>query len=518
MNRAPFFDHPVFKKKGIDELMEQSKGDHSLKRTLKTFDLVMLGIGGVIGMGIFVLSGVVAGLHAGNAMPVSFLIAGVACMIAALCYAEFATLIPVAGSAYTYCYVTLGEIWAWIIGWDLILEYGLAVSAVAIGWSGYMNALLASLGLVLPPALVHPLGIAGGIVNLPAIIIIACLSLLLIRGTKTSARTNAIIVGIKIAVILLFVVLGAFAINPANWTPFMPPAGWLGIFSGAAIIFFAFCGFDAVVTAAEETKDPQKSLPRGLIGSLAICIVLYIILGIVLTGVVPFSEFAGAEAISAPIPYALQSMGVTWGVMIVSVGALCGMTSVILVMLFGQSRIFFAMSRDGLLPGIFSQVNKKTETPSNVILITGFFTAIIAGFFPLQIVAELVNMGTLAAFAIVAAGLLILRAREPDLPRTFRCPWVPFLPLACIGICTFLIFNLNHLAHAMFVFWLCIGLVVYFIYGMNHSGNRKADGLPLCETVPRSLPGPEFISPDPHQALLVTEREAWQGLDRPREQ
>jgi basic amino acid/polyamine antiporter, APA family len=490
MDFEKFIHHPVFRKKQIDAVGQSAR---PLKRTLSAFDLVMLGIGAIIGMGIFVLSGVVAGLHAGNALPLSFIFAGIACLFAALCYAEFASMIPIAGSAYTYCYITLGEIWAWIIGWDLILEYGLAVSAVAIGWSGYFNAFLKSVGIIIPPALLNPPGVGEGLLNLPAILIVLILSVLLIKGTKKSARVNAIIVVIKIAVILFFVVLGIFSLNPANWTPFLPPTGWLGVFSGAAIIFFAFTGFDAVVTAAEETKNPQKSLPIGLIGSLAICIILYLVLGIVLTGVVPVGEFAGTSAMTAPIPYALEHMGVTWGVVVVSIGALCGMTSVILVMLFGQSRILFAMSRDGLLPAAFSEVHTKTDTPVKVIAITGVATACIAGLFPLQIVAELVNMGTLAAFAIVAAGVLLLRVQRPDMARPFNCPCLPYIPLLCIGCCTFLIFNLNRLAHFMFVIWLGIGLVVYFLYGMHKNADR--DGSLSCGSVPSAPADPVTVAP-----------------------
>ncbi|MDD4484522.1 MAG: amino acid permease [Methanoregula sp.] len=497
--------HPIFKKKPIDSFGTSGR---TLTRTLSAFDLVMLGIGAIIGMGIFVLSGIVAGLHAGNALPLSFVIAGIACIFAALCYAEFASMVPVAGSAYTYCYITLGEIWAWIIGWDLILEYGLAVSAVAIGWSGYFNALLRSAGIVIPPVFLSPPGTGEGLINLPAVLIVLCLSVLLVRGTKKSARVNAVIVAIKIAVILIFVVIGMFSINPANWTPFLPPAGWLGVFSGAAIIFFAFTGFDAVVTAAEETKNPQKSLPVGLIGSLVVCIVLYLLLGLVLTGVVPVAEFSGTGAMTAPIPYALERMGVTWGIAVVTIGALCGMTSVILVMLFGQSRVFFAMSRDGLLPAVFSEVHGTTDTPVKVILITGILTACVAGFFPLQIVAELVNMGTLVAFAIVAAGILLLRARRPDIERPFCCPGIPCIPLLCIGSCAFLIFNLNRLAHLMFIVWLCIGLVIYFLYGLHRNSSR--DGRVSCGTGVPAAPLP-VLNPDPVPPVLPPVTRTAQG-------
>lgn len=494
VDKTSLFSHTMFKKKPIEHSAPDPNGNTSLSRTLSTFDLVMLGIGGIIGMGIFVLSGLVAGLHAGNALPLSLVIAGISCLFAALCYAEFSTMIPLAGSAYTYCYMTLGEIWAWIIGWDLILEYGLAVSAVAIGWSGYFNTLLKATGIVLPPALINPPGVSGGLVNLPAIGIVLCLSLLLIRGTKKSVRTNAIIVAIKIAVIVFFVVLGLSSLNPANWTPFMPPKGWPGVFSGAAIFFFAFLGFDAVVTAAEETKNPRKSLPLGLIGSLLICLIIYIVLGVILTGIVPFAELAGPEAINAPIAYALGRIGFSWGACIVSIGALCGMTSVILVMLFGQSRIFFAMARDGLLPGLFSEVHRETGTPVKVILVTGILTAAVAGFFPIGIVAELVNMGTLVAFAIVAIGILLLRAEQPHLSRPFRCPAVPLVPLLCVGTCAFLVFNLSSHALLMFVVWLVLGLGIYFLYGLRRS--TAASAAPGCTLTGPVPAGTDFSVPD----------------------
>ena len=507
MKGASIFDHSMFQKKSVEQGKDTAKSTHALKRVLKPFDLVMLGIGGIIGTGIFVLSGVAAGLHAGNALPLSFIIAGMACLFAALCYAEFSTMIPVAGSAYTYSYTALGEIWAWIIGWTLVLEYGLAISAVAIGWSGYMTALISVFGVHLPEYLIHPFGVHGGIVNLPSVLIVLCLTVLLIQGTRKSVGLNSIIVMIKIAVILLFILLSLTSIHPVNWEPFMPPTGWFGVFSGAAIVFFAFIGFDAVVTAAEEIEDPQKSLPIGLIGSLAVSVILYIIVGIVLTGVVPFAELAGPDAIGAPIAYALNSIGIPWGAAIVSVGALAGMTSVMLVMLFGQSRIFFAMSRDGLLPGFFSEVHPHTHTPTKSILFIGIITACVAGLFPLATVAELVNMGTLVAFSIVALGVLILRYRQPALIRPFKCPGVPYVPALCIGACLFLILYLKPVAHLMFLIWLCIGLAVYFLYGMKNSENRRLSNAEEFEPIPCHInpesPLPHVTEIDMHQIVTA---------------
>ena len=484
MKIREFFNHSMFRRKPVQDLHTEMNNRPTLQRVLKPFDLILMGIGAIIGTGVFVLSGVAAGLHAGNALPLSFIIAGIVCLFAALCYAEFACMIPVAGSAYTYCYTALGEIWAWIIGWDLILEYGLAISAVAIGWSGYCSVLLSSVGIHLPPALSHPFGIEGGIINLPAIIIVLFLTVLLIHGTQKSAKANAIIVAIKIFVILLFIVLGIGAIQPGNWEPFMPPAGWFGVFSGAAIVFFAFIGFDAVVTAAEETENPQKSMPVGIIGSLIVAMILYVIVGIVLTGIIPYSELTVPAALNAPIAFALEHIGYSWGAAIVSIGAICGMTSVLLVMIFGQSRILFAMSRDGLVPAIFSVVNPVTRTPANVTLFTGIVTSVIAGFFPLTIVAELVNIGTLVAFLIVALGVIVLRYQQPGLTRPFRCPAVPIVPLLCIGFCIFLIFHLNTLSHQLFILWLFIGLVVYFLYGVRNSTNRQNGGIAPCDPIP----------------------------------
>jgi len=494
LNIRSFLGHSIFSKKPIHRAMDGSGKQNTLKRVLKPVDLVLLGIGAIVGTGVFVLSGVAAG-HAGNALPISFVIAGIVCIFAALCYAEFSTIIPVAGSAYTYCYTALGEIWAWIIGWDLILEYGLAISAVAIGWSGYLGVLLSSVGITLPATLSNPVGTHGGIVNLPAVMIVLALTLLLIVGTRKSTQFNALIVGIKLAVILLFISLGFFAINPGNWQPLLPPAGLFGIFSGAAIVFFAFIGFDAVCTAAEEIENPQKYLPIGLLGSLVICMIIYVVVSLVLTGIVPFAELANPDAIAAPIAYALGIAGFPFGAALVSIGALCGMTSVLLVLLFGQSRILFAMSRDGLFPRMFSDIHPVTNTPAKVILFIGILTAVVAGFFPLSIVAELVNMGTLVAFSIVAFGIIILRYQQPDLVRPFRCPLVPVVPLLCMGSCAFLILHLNYIAHLLFVFWLCAGLFVYFIYGVKNSGNRGISASADFECIPAHI-NPESPFPD----------------------
>lgn len=387
----------LFKKKSIDQLLAQAKGDgsgKSLKKVLGAFELTMLGIGAIIGTGIFVLTGIAAANYSGPALVISFMISGAACAFAALCYAEFASMVPVAGSAYTYGYAALGEIWAWIIGWDLLLEYAVAVAAVAIGWSGYMVSLLESVGIHLPPALINAPGIQGGMINLPAILIIAAITALLTRGVSESAKFNNVIVGIKLVVILLFICIGVFHIHPANWTPFMP-YGWSGVFKGAAIIFFAYIGFDAVSTAAEEVKNPQRDLPIGIITSLIVCTILYIVVSAILTGMVPYLDF---KQTAAPVAFALQKIGVNWGSALVSVGAICGITSVLLVMMFGQTRILFAMSRDGLLPKIFSKIHPKFGTPAKSTLIVGIVTAITAGLTPIGVVAELTNIGTLAAF------------------------------------------------------------------------------------------------------------------------
>ncbi|MDP3565026.1 MAG: amino acid permease [Methanoregula sp.] len=451
--------HSMFKTKTIEELIAATKGERSLKRVLKTYELILLGIGAIIGTGIFVLSGVAAG-YSGPALPVSFIVAGLVCILAALCYAEFAAMVPVAGSAYTYCYASLGEIWAWIIGWDLILEYAVAVSAVAIGWSGYVANLLGNIGLGLPAYLINPPGVEGGLVNLPAFIIILLITGLLILGMKESARVTAVIVVIKVSILLLFIFLCLGHFQPVNWSNFMPN-GWTGVVGGAAIIFFAFVGFDSVVIAAEETENPKKALPIALIVTLIACMILYVAVAAMLTGVVPFSDIVGQ---SAPISLALNEIGIPWGAALVSIGAICGMTTVLLVNLYGQSRIFFAMSRDRLLPPVLSEVHPVFKTPVKVTILVGVVTAFVAGFLPLRIVAELVNIGALFAFMVVALGVIILRYKSPEAERPFKCPLFPVIPILCILCTGFLIANLQPATHIQFVVWMVIGVIVYFVY------------------------------------------------------
>lgn len=458
----------IFSTKSIDLILKEASGEgkgKSLKKVLGAFELTMLGIGAVIGTGIFVLTGIAAANYSGPALMLSFVIAGLACACAALCYAEFAAMVPVAGSAYTYGYASLGEIWAWIIGWDLILEYTVAVAAVSIGWSGYITSLLSSIGINIPAFLANPPGINGGIINLPAIFIVLLITYVLFRGVKESSAFNNIIVAIKVLVVLIFIILGALNMNFQNWHPFLP-YGWNGVFKGASMIFFAYIGFDAVSTAAEEVRNPQRDMPKGIIGSLAICTFLYIVVSGVLTGLVPFTQLKNT---SAPVAYALSHIGISWGSALVSVGAVCGITSVILVMMYAQTRILFAMSRDGLVPKVFSNVHVKYGTPAKSTLLTSAVIIIMSGFLQIGEVAELTNIGTLAAFIIVSAAVVFLRKKRPDINRTFKCPWVPFIPIVAIIICGYLIIVLPTVTHIRFVVWLVIGFIVYFLYGKNHS-------------------------------------------------
>ncbi|UIJ69647.1 amino acid permease (plasmid) [Bacillus cereus] len=456
----------VFRKKSISTLLAQSSTkEESLKKELGAFDLTMLGIGAIIGTGIFVLTGVVAAEHAGPALILSFLLSGLACVFAALCYAEFASTVPVSGSAYTYSYTTFGELIAWILGWDLILEYGLASSAVASGWSGYFQGLLNGFGIILPTSLTSAYNPAvGTYVDLPAICIIFLMTFLLTIGVKKSARFNALMVTIKLLVIALFIGVGVFYVKPENWTPFMP-FGFSGVTTGAATVFFAYIGFDAVSTAAEEVKNPQRNMPIGIIASLTICTILYIVVSLILTGIVPYNQLD----VKNPVAFALQYIQQDWIAGFISVGAIAGITTVLLVMLYGQTRLFYSISRDGLLPKVLSTIHPKTKTPVHNSWITATMVAIFAGFIPLNELAELTNIGTLFAFIIVSIGIIILRKKQPQLPRAFHVPLVPWVPILAVLFCGYLALQLPTITWIGFVIWLLIGLVVYFSYGYTNS-------------------------------------------------
>jgi len=455
----------IFRKKPVSHLLEVSESHKGLKKVLGTPALLLMGIGAIIGAGIFILTGVASAYYSGPALVISFVIAGAACFFTALCYAEFASMVPVAGSAYTYSYVTLGELLAWIIGWDLILEYLLIVTAVAVGWSGYIVNIFTTLGIILPAQLINPPGVEGGLINIPAVLIIAFLTLLLIRGTKESSQFNTVIVMIKLFVIVLFITIGVNYINPNNYHPFLP-YGWSGVFQGAAIIFFAYIGFDAITTAAEEVKNPQRTFPIAIMGSLIISSILYIMVTAILNGMVPYYMF---KETAAPVAFALQSVGINWAGIVISIGALAGITSVLLVGFFGQTRVFFAMSRDGLLPSFFAKLHKNFKTPVNGIMLVGVIASVIAAFIPITQIAELVNIGTLAAFIIVATSVIVLRRQRPDLKRPFKTPYVPLVPVLAIIFCLFLVAELPTITHLRFLIWLVIGLCVYYFYGRRKS-------------------------------------------------
>jgi basic amino acid/polyamine antiporter, APA family len=460
-----------FAKKSFDDLIAQTEeSEHKLKRALGSFDLILLGIGAIIGTGIFVLTGVGAALHAGPAVTLSFAVSGIACVFAALCYAEFASILPVSGSAYTYAYATLGELLAWIIGWDLILEYAVCSITVAIGWSGYLVNLLAGIGLIIPAWMSTPP------FNIPAVIIVAIITVLLVIGIKESARVNSFIVIVKLVVILFFIVFGLFFIKPENWSPFMP-FGWNGVMTGAAIVFFAYIGFDAVSTTAEETKNPQRDLPIGIIVSLLVCTTLYIVVALVLTGIIPVMEYANDQSfLSAPIAFALKILHQDWASGIISIGAVMGITSVLLVMMMGQPRIFFAMSRDRLLPQNISKVHPRFRTPYRTTIITGIGVGLVALLIPIGTAAELANIGTLFAFAIVSASVLILRRTNPEIKRSFRVPMIWIVSPLGVIFSFYLMYSLPVVTWIRFLAWLDIGLLIYFFYSRTHS--RLANKVP----------------------------------------
>ena len=460
----------LFRKKDIGALrsMAQKSG---LTRNLSAFDLVFLGIGSVIGTGIFVLTGVGAALYAGPGISLSFVLASVACAFAGLAYAEYASMVPVAGSAYTYTYASLGEFMAFIVGWNLVLEYTVTCSTVASGWSGYVVGLLASGGVDLPVAFTK-VPEDGGIINLPAIFITMFLCILLVRGTKETVMINRILVFVKLAVIAIFFVIATPHVDPTNWDPFLP-FGYQGIASGAAIVFFAYIGFDAVATSAEEAKNPSRDLPIGILGSLFVCAILYFFVALVLTGIVPYTDLNTPE----PVAYALRAIGYPIGSAIVAVGAICGITTVLLVLLYGQARIFFALSRDGMIPAGICKIHKFKlyRTPYLVTIGGCILVAAIAGFAPIHLIAEMANIGTLSAFFLAGFGVLYLRRTRPDIKRGFKCPAIYFVsPMAMLS-CGYLMYNLPIHTWIRFVIWCGIGLVIYFGYSYKHSKIQASD-------------------------------------------
>ena len=500
----------LFVRKPMDTLLNEAKetGTHTLKRTLGAGGLVALGIGAIIGAGLFSITGGAAANHAGPAITISFVVAALGCLFAGLCYAEFASMIPVAGSAYTYSYATMGEFIAWIIGWDLVLEYAVGAATVGISWSRYLVKFFEGFDIHLPPALVTgPWD--GGIINLPAVFIIVLMSLLLIKGTKESATVNGFIVALKVAVVLVFIFLGWKYINNDNYSPYIPDNsgtfgefGFSGIIRAAAIVFFAYIGFDAVSTAAQEAKNPKRDMPIGILGSLAICTVLYILFAHVMTGVTSYTTFKGQDGI-APVAVAIEHMGkevspgtwqpdYPWLNRAIVVAILGGYASVILVMLMGQSRVFFSMSKDGLIPKIFSSVNPKTQTPAKNNLLFMLFVSLFAAFVPARVVGEMTSIGTLFAFILVCIGVWVMRKKMPEIPRAFKTPMVPLVPILGIATCLFMMVFLPMDTWIRLIVWMLIGLDIYLVYGAKHShlgngtDNRKGmkiarfTGIGLC--------------------------------------
>lgn len=496
-------------KKSLDSLLLEASesGEHTLRRTLGPGNLIALGVGGIVGAGLFVRTAVAAADHAGPAVTLGFILAAVGCALAGLCYAEFASMIPVAGSAYTYTYATMGEVLAWIVGWDLILEYGVASAAVAIAWSEYLNKLLETFGLVIPYTWCHSpfqTSIEGiqGVMNLPALLIITIISLLLIRGMKESVVLNMIMVVIKLAIVITFVAIGWSYINPANHIPYIPQNvseiklmngeisfwdhitsgefgkfGWGGIVSAAGVVFFAFIGFDALSTTAQECKNPKRDLPIGILGSLVICTLLYVSFGYVLTGVANYKEFdlAGKEA---SVTYVINTYmhNHQWLSISITVAILAGFTSVILMTLLGQSRLFFSMSKDGLIPKLFSTIHPRFKTPYQSNLVFMVLAGLFAAFIPGDVIGDMTSIGTLFAFALVCLGVLILRKTDPARPRAFKTPFMPVVPILGIVVCVVMMYGLGRHNWERLLIWMAVGLLVYFIYGIRNSLVRKQQG------------------------------------------
>jgi APA family basic amino acid/polyamine antiporter len=481
----------IWIKKNINQLMQEASGDEKgLKRTIGTAGLIALGIGAIIGAGLFTSTPEAVANNAGPAVTISFVIAGIGCVLAGLCYAEFASMIPIAGSAYTYSYATMGEFIAWIIGWDLVLEYGVASAKVATAWSQYLNKLLSNIfDVSIPYQWCHsPFETSStgmhGHMNIPALFIILLLSLVLIKGVKGSSMVNSVIVVIKVSIVLLFIGFGWSFIKPINYEPYLPmnttnvsgEFGWSGLLAGAGVVFFAFIGFDAVSTAAQEAKNPQRDMPRGILLSLLICVVLYILFAHVLTGIANYKEFktVGQEA---SITYVIDTYmkGYQWLSVLVTVAILAGFSSVILVMLMGQSRVFFSMSKDGLVPEIFSQLHSKFRTPWKSNIIFFVFVGLIAAFVPATVISNMTVIGTLFAFVLVCLGIIILRKTDPGLSRPFRTPWVPLVPVLGILVCVAMMYILGAANWLRLIIWLIIGIVIYFGYGVKNSKLQKRD-------------------------------------------
>ena len=466
----------VLRHKSVEQLQAEASKRTDFRRVLGLWQLTAIGIGGIIGVGVFVLAGHEAATNAGPAVALAFLLAGIASAAAALCYAEFAGMIPVTGSAYTYSYATLGELPAWLIGWDLLLEYALIVAVVAIGWSGYVQALLGSAGFHLPVWAQGAIGTGEGrVFNLIAALATIGVSALLVFRTEWGARFNTLIVAIKVIAVVLVIGVGAFYIDPANWVPFIPERvvdangvghfGLQGVATAAAVVFFAVFGYDTLTTAAEESKNPQRDLPRAVLLSLGVSMVLYLAVSLVLTGIAPYTTLGG----DAPVSEAFTRLGLPWIAAAISISAVIGIASVLFAFMLGAARIWFSLSRDGLLPGWFAKIHPKYGTPHRPTIVLGIFTALVAGFLPIGEVAKLVNIGVLSAFIVICASVWVLRVRKPDLHRAFRTPLVPLIPLIGIGFSIWLLSELAAITWLIFLVWVSLGLLVYFGYGMRHS-------------------------------------------------